>query len=111
MSDCIFCKIIAKEISTDLLYEDDYIIAFKDIRPKADVHILVVTKEHIKSLKELQPEHNELIMHTISKLKTIANNNKLEDFRLITNAGSGAGQEIDHLHFHILGGGNKLPGF
>ena len=111
MSDCIFCKIINKEITSELLYEDEHIVAFKDIRPKAPIHILVVTKEHIASLKEIEPKHEKLMFHAITKLNEIAMQHKLSGFRTIVNTGPESGQEVFHLHFHILGGSEKLAGF
>ena len=111
MSDCIFCKILAKEIPTEILYEDSHIVAFNDIRPKAPVHILVVTKEHINSLKEVEAKHKEIMFHALSKLKEIAASHNLKGFRTIINTGREGGQEIDHIHFHILGGSDRLAGF
>ena len=108
--DCIFCKIIAKEMPTNFLYEDDKIVAFNDINPKASIHILVVPKKHINSLKEVTNSDKDLIFHTMSKIPEIAKDHNLKGFRTILNTGREVGQIIDHIHFHILGG-NKLPGF
>lgn len=110
MSDCIFCKIVAKEIPSEMLYEDDLIVAFNDIRPKAKIHVLVVAKEHIKNLTEIKPNHEKLIFHMMQQSSNLAKKFNLSGFRVITNIGRDGGQEIDHLHFHVLGGG-KLPGF
>jgi len=110
MSDCIFCKIIAKELPTEVIYEDNLIVAFHDIRPKAKIHALVVAKEHIKNLTEINNKHEHLIFHIIQKISELAKKLNLVGFRVITNIGKEGGQEIDHLHFHLLGGG-KLPGF
>lgn len=106
MNDCIFCKIINKEIPSNIVYEDDEILAFRDINPVAPVHILVIPKKHISSLIELK-EDDELI---IGKIYTVINKiSKQEEigekgFRVIVNCGEDGGQEVQHLHFHIIGG-------
>jgi len=111
MTDCIFCKIIAGDIPSPKVYEDEQIFVFKDISPKASVHILVIPKIHIKSLDELASEHQTLISHMMLKLPELARSQGLENgFRTIINTGPGGGQEVDHLHIHILGGKN-MPGF
>ena len=104
MTSCIFCKIANKELATNLLYEDEYIAAFNDLHPKAEVHVLVVTKQHIKSLAEIEPKHSKLMGHLLTTLHTIAKEQGLHNgFRTIINTGEGGGQEIGHLHLHILG--------
>ena len=111
MSDCLFCKIIAGEIPSEKVYEDELIFVFKDINPKADVHCLVIPKVHIQSLDELTAENQSLIAHMTLKLPEIARSQGLDDgFRTIINTGPGGGQEVAHLHFHILGG-QTMPGF
>jgi histidine triad (HIT) family protein len=111
MDDCLFCKIIANEIPSSKVYEDDNIFVFKDIYPKAEVHILVVPKIHIQSLDQLTNEHQSLISKILLKLPELARDQGLKDgFRTIINTGPGGGQEVGHLHLHILGGKN-LPGF
>ena len=110
MSDCLFCKIVAGEIPSDKVFEDDHIIVFKDIFPKADVHLLVVPKIHIESLAHLAEEHADLMAHITLKLKDIAAEAGLKGFRTIVNTGVEGGQEVMHIHYHILGGQN-LPGF
>jgi len=111
MTDCLFCKIIAGDIPSAKVYEDDFIFAFKDINPKADVHCLVIPKIHIQSLEHLTAEHQSLIAHMTLKLPEIARSQGLDDgFRTIINTGPGGGQEVGHLHFHILGG-ETMPGF
>ncbi len=111
MTDCIFCKIIAKEIPTEFLYQDDQVVVFRDIRPKARVHLLIVSKDHLPSLREAKEEHAGLLSHMLLLLPKIAKEQGLDNgFRTIINTGSGGGQEIDHIHFHLLGGG-KIPGF
>ncbi len=102
--DCIFCKIINNEIPSTKVYEDDTLIAFNDINPIAPVHILVVPKVHVENLMEL--EDNELLVHIVEVIKQIAKEQGIdkEGFRVVTNNGENAGQEVKHLHFHILGG-------
>jgi len=111
MNDCLFCKIIAGDIPSSKVYEDDELFAFKDIYPKADVHLLVIPKLHIESLDDLSSDHQSLISKMILKLPELARDQGLNDgFRTIINTGPGGGQEVGHLHMHILGG-KDLPGF
>jgi len=111
MSDCLFCKIAAGEIPGDKVYEDDKVIAFKDINPKAEVHLLVIPREHIASLNELTPEHDTLIAHMMRVIPQLAKSQGLDSgFRTIINTGKGGGQIIFHLHMHLMGG-KDLPGF
>lgn len=111
MSDCLFCKIAKGEIPSDTVYEDDRVIVFKDLYPKADVHLLVVPREHIASLNEMDAAHDALTAHMMRLLPTLAKEHGLDNgFRTIINTGPGGGQEIFHLHIHLLGGG-RLPGF
>jgi histidine triad (HIT) family protein len=109
MTDCIFCKIAAGEAPAQIVYEDEQILAFKDLAPKAPVHLLVIPKRHIENLAALTADDSVLMAHLMSKLAPIAASNGLEDgFRTITNTGKGGRQEVYHMHFHILGGGS-LP--
>ncbi|MDT8370936.1 MAG: histidine triad nucleotide-binding protein [Gammaproteobacteria bacterium] len=111
MTDCIFCKIIAGEIPSSNVYENDKIFAFKDINPKASVHILVIPKRHIDSLDHLDQSQQDLMGYMTLKLPEIARSQGLNNgFRTIINTGPDGGQEVGHLHFHILGG-SKMPGF
>lgn len=111
MTDCIFCKIIAGDIPSSKVYEDELIYVFKDINPKADVHLLVIPKQHIARLDHLDQTHQTLIAHMFLKLPELAKSQGLKTgFRTIINTGPGGGQEVDHLHIHLLGGKN-LPGF
>ena len=111
MSDCLFCKIAAGEIPGDKVYEDDKVIAFKDINPKAEVHLLVIPRDHIASLNELTPEHDALIAHMMRVIPQLAKSQGLDSgFRTIINTGKGGGQIIFHLHMHLMGG-KDLPGF
>lgn len=110
MTDCLFCRMAAGDVPAPKLYEDDNCFVIKDIRPKADAHLLVITKKHIDSLKNLEVEDAPMISDVMLKLKTIAADQGLTNFRTIVNSGEGSGQEIFHLHFHVLSGKN-LPGF
>lgn len=111
MSDCLFCKIVAGDIPGDIVYQDDKILVFKDLYPKADVHLLMIPKIHIESLAEIDESHNELISYMMLKLPELADSQGLTNgFRTIINTGKGGGQEVFHLHIHLLGG-KKLPGF
>ena len=106
MEDCIFCKIINGEIPSEKVYEDEEILAFKDINPAAPVHILVIPKKHIKSLLEVNEEDSKIIAKIYEVINKIVKDMKMEEdgFRVIVNCGKDAGQEVMHLHFHLLGG-------
>lgn len=104
-TDCLFCKIAAGEIPADIVYSDDKVIVFKDIAPKAPVHLLIVPREHIESLVGLTPEHDALIAHMMRLLPKIAKDQGLDGgFRTTINTGKDGGQVIYHLHIHLLGG-------
>lgn len=106
MTNCIFCRIINKEIPAKIIHEDDFVVAFNDISPQAPVHVLIIPKKHIVSLSELKPEDNELVSKIYSVIKKVAANTKINSsgYRVVVNNGPDAGQAVDHLHFHILGG-------
>lgn len=106
MNDCIFCKIINGEIPSNKVYEDNDMLAFRDINPQAPVHILVVPKKHIESLAELEETDIALIGKIHLKINEIAKQEGFleEGYRVIVNCGKDAGQEVMHLHFHILAG-------
>ena len=111
--DCIFCKIINGEIPSEFIYEDDKVVAFKDINPVAPVHFLVVPKKHICCLDGLGNEDGELMGHIMLVIPQIAKKfPELEKgYRVINNCGENAGQTVKHIHFHIIGGvelGEKL---
>ena len=111
MSDCIFCKIVAGELPSDKIYEDDQVLVFKDIYPKADVHLLVIPKVHIESLDEVNASHDALMAHMVKLMPGLAREQGLDDgFRVIINTGPGGGQVVFHLHWHLMGG-DRLPGF
>lgn len=103
MEDCIFCKIINKEIPGSIVYENDKILAFNDINPQAPVHIIVVPKKHVTTIME---EDKEMSADIISAIQKIAKQQNIDKtgFRVITNCGKDAGQTVNHLHFHILAG-------
>jgi len=102
MKNCLFCKIINKEVPSDIIYEDDKITAFKDIHPKAPVHLLIVPKKHIPSVDHLEMEDKTLMGELILTAQKIAREKKLKGYRLQINVGRPAGQLIDHLHLHLL---------
>lgn len=106
MEDCVFCKIIKGEIPSTKVYEDEEILAFKDINPVTPVHILVIPKKHITSLNEIELEDQMLIGKIFTVIKKIAKDQGIAEngYRVIANCGEDGGQEVKHLHFHILGG-------
>lgn len=106
MSNCIFCKIINGEIPCSKVYEDEHVLAFNDINPEAPVHILVIPKQHIESVMELNDKNMSItlnIFNTIKKIAVEAGIDK-DGFRVVTNIGANGGQTVAHLHYHILGG-------
>ena len=104
--DCLFCKIVAGEIPAAKVYEDDRLLAFNDINPQAPVHILIIPKEHIATINDLTPEHNDLLGHMINTAREIAAEQGLADdgYRLIFNCNEQGGQTVYHIHLHIMGG-------
>lgn len=110
MTDCIFCKIVNGEIPAKKIYEDDNIIAFHDISPKANIHALVIPKKHIPTFMDVKDEDLYLIGQIHNVIKKVAKTLKIEEkgFRVINNCKDDGGQEVYHLHYHILGG-EKLP--
>lgn len=109
-ADCLFCKLVAGDIPANVVYEDDQLLAFHDIAPKADTHLLVIPKRHIVNLNDLSASDAELMSHLMLTIPTIARQQQLTGFRTIINTGAEGGQEVFHMHFHILGGA-QLPGF
>ena len=109
MSDCIFCKIIRGEIPSRKIYEDDEIFVFHDIQPAAPVHFMIVPKQHIASLAEADLVHQAVLGRVLAKAGELARSQGLQDgFRTIINTGRVGGQEVYHLHAHILGGTDPL---
>ena len=106
MEDCLFCKIVKGEVPSTKVYEDEEILAFKDINPVAPVHILVIPKKHIASLNEVETQDQMLIGKIFTTIKKIAKEQGIAEngYRVIANCGEDGGQEVKHLHFHILGG-------
>ena len=110
MSDCLFCKIVEGQIPSDKVYEDEELLVFKDIAPKAEVHLLVIPKIHIDGLNNLLPEDQQLMGKIMLLLPKLAEQQGLDTgFRTIINTGKGGGQEVFHLHVHLLGGSKRLP--
>ena len=105
--DCIFCKIVKKEIPTDFAIDANGILAFKDIRPSAPVHYLVIPKEHVQSIAHLEGNHKEVISELIFTAKRLALEAGLKGYKLVFNVGREGGQVIDHLHLHLLGGWSR----
>lgn len=108
--DCIFCKIVKKEIPSKILYEDERVIAFEDIKPVAPVHVLIIPKTHIPSVDHLEAKNKELVGELILVAQKIARKQGVADsgYRLVFNIGKDAGQTVDHLHLHLIGG-ERLP--
>ena len=112
MSDCIFCKIISGGIPSNKVYEDDKILAFRDIEPQAPVHVVIVPKEHIGSANDLNADNIGYISAIFEKIPQLAKELGVAEsgYRIVNNCGAAAGQTVKHLHFHLLGGtvGGKL---
>ena len=107
--DCIFCKIIAGEIPSSKVYEDEYCYAFRDINPQTPVHVLVVPKKHIASADEINAENSRFVAAIFEAIPKIAEAEGLANgYRVITNCGDDACQTVKHLHFHVMGG-RRLP--
>lgn len=105
MENCLFCKIIAGEIPSAKVYEDERILAFRDIAPMAPTHILVIPKAHIASVDGVNAENSDVVAHIFETIPRIAAAEGLTGgYRIVSNCGSDAGQTVPHLHFHILGG-------
>ena len=105
MENCLFCKIIAGDIPSSKVYEDETVLAFRDIAPMAPTHILVVPKTHIPSVDGVTAENSGVVAHIFEVIPRIAKAEGLEGgYRVVSNCGDDAGQTVKHLHFHILGG-------
>lgn len=104
MKDCLFCKIINKEIPSSAVYEDDEVFAFKDVTPQAPVHILIVPKNHIKSTEEINESNSIIAGKIVSTAAKIAKEMNLDGYRLVFNCNEIAGQTVFHLHCHLLAG-------
>ena len=108
--DCIFCQIVAGKVPSDIVYQDEEVIVFPDINPKAPTHLLIIPKKHIPSLAHLTEAELPLIGHMVNIANQLAKEKGMSErgYRLVVNCGEEAGQIVDHLHMHLLGG-QKLP--
>ena len=106
MDNCLFCKIASGEIDSEIVYNDGKLIAFKDVNPQAPTHLLIIPKKHFATLMDIEESDKELMGSVCTVAKILAEKNDLEasGFRLVLNCGSGAGQSVFHVHFHLLGG-------
>lgn len=102
--DCIFCKIIAGEIPGTIVYQDEQLVAFKDINPHAPVHLLITPRKHIHSVNEAGEEDEQLLGHLFTAARKIAAQLPVTDYRLVVNTGPGAGQTVFHVHMHLIAG-------
>lgn len=106
MSDCLFCKMAKGEIKPDVVHEDEHVLAFRDINPQGPVHILVIPKEHIPTINHLEDEHAELVGRLFLTAKKIAADEGIAEdgYRLVFNCNKHGGQEVYHIHLHLIGG-------
>lgn len=106
MSNCIFCKIVNKEIPSDIIYEDDKVVAFNDANPQSPIHFLVIPKEHISSANYLNEENVSLISHIFLIINKLVKEKGLDEdgYRIVNNCGKLGGQTVNHIHFHLLSG-------
>ena len=104
MSDCLFCNIIAGEIPSSKVYEDDVCFAFNDIAPQAPTHFLVIPKAHIQSVSEINGENSNVVAHIFEVIAKVTKEMGIESYRVVSNIGEQAGQSVPHLHFHVLAG-------
>ena len=106
MTDCLFCKIVRKMISAEIVYEDDRTLAFDDINPQAPVHTLVIPKSHVAAVQDFRHEDADLLAHLLVTCTNVAKQKGLAEsgYRIVTNTGRDAGQTVFHLHLHVLGG-------
>ena len=104
-TDCIFCKIVDKTIPADIVFEDDVVVVFKDLHPKAPVHLLIVPKRHIRSINDIKEEDQSILSHMMFCARDMAKkmDTHASGYRLFFNVEKGGGQEIFHLHMHLLG--------
>ena len=109
-ADCLFCKIVAGEVPSERLYEDDEIFAFRDINPQAPFHALLIPKIHLSTLNDLEPEHAEMAGRLFLVARALADEHELPGYRVIINTNPEGGQVIYHVHMHLLGGRQMRPG-
>ncbi|MFC1655260.1 histidine triad nucleotide-binding protein [Patescibacteria group bacterium] len=103
MDDCLFCKIISKEIDSEIVHEDEICVAFKDINPKARVHLLIVPKKHIAKISDLEEGDEKIMGHLIKVAKDLAEEFECKGYQLLFNVGREVGQIIFHVHLHLMG--------
>ena len=106
MNDCIFCKIINKEIPSNIVFENESVIAFEDLNPVAPVHILVVPKKHMTDIMDVNNDDMHYLMEVYKAIQNIVKEKEIEEsgFRIVNNCGENGGQTVGHIHFHIIGG-------
>jgi histidine triad (HIT) family protein len=106
VAECLFCRIAAKEIPGELVYEDELVVAFKDINPQAPVHLLIIPREHVESVRQLDEAHPLVASRLLRVARELAEREGVAEsgFRLVANTGPDAGQAVPHLHLHLLGG-------
>ena len=102
--DCLFCKIVAGDIPSTKVYEDEQILAFRDIASAAPVHVLFIPKAHIAGVREITADNAAVVAHIFSVIPQVAKELGITDYRVVSNNGADAGQTVHHLHFHLLGG-------
>ena len=112
MTDCAFCRIVARESAADIVYEDDAVLAFKDIYPKAPVHVLIIPKRHIASVMTVAPEDAEVLGRCLLVARRLGEQKGFAErgYRIVVNSGVEGGQIVDHLHFHFLAGRRPARG-
>ncbi len=106
MTDCLFCRIVQKQIPATIVEETDQTLAFRDINPRAPVHVLVIPKLHISSLMDLKPNHTAALLAIHQTIQKVAEKEKVDTtgFRVVVNNGKDSGQAVSHIHYHVLGG-------
>ena len=103
--DCLFCKIVSKDVPAQVVLDRDDVLAFRDVNPQAPTHVLVIPKEHLSSLEDVTDGHGDLLASLVAAANEVAREDGVGGaWRLVTNIGRGAGQSVDHLHLHVLGG-------
>jgi len=105
LSDCLFCRIAAGAVDADVVHSSDGVMAFRDVNPQAPTHLLVIPREHVASVADLTASHEEVLVEVFEVIRSLAVREALDGgYRVVTNVGADAGQSVDHLHFHLLGG-------
>ncbi len=106
MDNCIFCKIINKEVPSKIVYEDEKVLAFNDINPRAPIHVLLISKEHFGTLNEIPEGKKDILSHLLLKARQVAQEKGIAEngYRIVLNTERDSGQEVFHIHFHLLGG-------